>query len=206
MKCLIGNYYVEVNDKKYIITPTENIILRGRKETSSLRTQSQVSNETEIKRNPKLIKDEDGQLQIKCYRKRKSTKKVVEKPKIDVDCPSCKQCDWIEIDKGYFCPNCENVSNRKMEDRYFSMMNIKYESTEDMTDKLRSLKGKTKLKFYKSSTDYYDQMNYIRRSGKFESEEDAFGKSAQGVAFLNAWSIVIADIFCRENLKLKARI
>ena len=93
MKCLIGNYYVEVNDKKYIITPTENIILRGRKETSSLRTQSQVSNETEIKRNPKHIKDEDGQLQIKCYRKRKSNKKVVEKPKIDVECPSCKQCD-----------------------------------------------------------------------------------------------------------------
>ena len=49
-------------------------------------------------------------------------------------------------------------------------------------------------------------MNYIRRSGKFESEEDPFGKSAQGVAFLNAWSIVIGDIFCRENLKLKARI
>ena len=73
-----------------------------------------------------------------------------------------------------------------MEDISFSMMNFKNESTEDMTDKLRSLKGKTKLKFYKSSTDYYDQMKYIRRSGKFKSEEDPFGKSAQGVAFLNA--------------------
>ena len=100
MKYLNGNNYVEVNDKKYIITPTENIILRGRKETRIFRTQSQVSNETEIKRNPKIIKDEDGQLQIKCYRKRKSNKKVIEKPKIDVECSSCKQRNWIEFDKG----------------------------------------------------------------------------------------------------------
>ena len=224
MKCLNGKYYVEVNDKKYIVTPTENIILRGRKETRSLRTQSQVSNETKIRRNPKIIKDEDGQLQIKCYRKRKSNKKVIEKPKIDVECSSCKQRNWIEFVKGYYCPNCENIfnrpkhrigekvllqynnfstrlphANRKMEDIYFSMMNIKYESTEDMIEELRSLKGKTELKFYKSSTDYYDQLNYIRRSGKFESEEDPFGKGAPGVAFLMHEALLLMIFFAEKT-------
>ena len=143
--------------------------------------------------------------------KENQTKNLIEKPKIDVEYPSCKQRNWIEFDKGYYCPNCENFFNRpkhqigekvllqynnfstrlphasrKMEDISFFMMNIKYESREDMIDKLRSVEGKTKLNFYKSSTDYYDQMKYIRRSGKFESEEDPFAKSAQGVAFLNA--------------------
>ena len=37
-----------------------------------------------------------------------------------------------------------------MEDIYFSMMNIKYESTEVMIEELQSSKGMTKLKFCKS--------------------------------------------------------
>ena len=32
-------------------------------------------------------------------------------------------------------------------------------STEDMIDKLQSLKGKTKLNFYKNISNYYDNMN-----------------------------------------------
>ena len=96
--------------------------------------------------------------------KENQTKNLIEKPKIDVEYPSCKQRNWIEFDKGYYFPNCENIfnrpkhqigekvllqcnnfstrlphANRKMEDISFSMMNIKYESTEDMIDKLRSL-------------------------------------------------------------------
>ena len=42
MKYLIGNYYVEVKDKRYVIHPTENIIVRERDPTKSLRTQYQI--------------------------------------------------------------------------------------------------------------------------------------------------------------------
>ena len=51
MKYLNGEYYEEVKDHRYKIHPTENIILRLRDEPKSLRTQYQVQNETQIRRN-----------------------------------------------------------------------------------------------------------------------------------------------------------
>ena len=44
-----------------------------------------------------------------------------------------------------------------------------------MIDKLQQLKGKTKLKFYKSISDYYDKMN-----SRFD--EDTFVENAQGIS------------------------
>ena len=41
-----------------MIHPTENTILKGRKEPKSLRTQYQVPNETQIRSYPKVIKTE----------------------------------------------------------------------------------------------------------------------------------------------------
>ena len=38
------------------------------------------------------------------------------------------------------------------------MDNTTYNSTEDITDKLQTLKGKTKLKLYKNLSQYYDEM------------------------------------------------
>ena len=83
--------------KRYIIHPTETISLKERKETKSLRTQYQVINETERKRNNKVIKDEYGQLQVKPYTKTKN--KIIEKLQIDFESPSCKQRNWIEFDE-----------------------------------------------------------------------------------------------------------
>ena len=56
MKYLNGSYYVEVKDHGYIIHPTENILLKLHDEPKSLRTQYQVQNETQIRRNQKVIK------------------------------------------------------------------------------------------------------------------------------------------------------
>ena len=42
MKFLNGNCYVEVNDKRDNIHPSENVILRHCEEPNSLRTQSRV--------------------------------------------------------------------------------------------------------------------------------------------------------------------
>ena len=46
---------VEVKDERYRKHPTENIILRERDPLQSLRTQYQVQNETQIRKNQKLL-------------------------------------------------------------------------------------------------------------------------------------------------------
>ena len=70
MKYRKGEYYVEVRDHRYKIHPTENILLRKRDPPTTLRTQYQVQNETQIKRNQKVIKNGNYQLVIKSYPKK----------------------------------------------------------------------------------------------------------------------------------------
>ena len=50
---------------------------------------------------------------------------------------------------------------------------------EDMINKLQSLKGKTKLKFYKVLKIYYDEMSIRRQSRNFLFEEDPFSENVQ---------------------------
>ena len=108
MKYLDGNYYVEVKDHRYKIHPTENIILRKRDPPTSLRTQYQVQNDTQIKKNQKVIKDNNDELTIKNYPKNKQP--IIQKPKFQPpNCPTCKQNNWLEFDKGYYCTNCEYI-------------------------------------------------------------------------------------------------
>ena len=70
MKNLKGENYVEVKDKRYIIHPIENIILRKRDPPTSLRTQYQVQNGTQIRRNQKVIKKNSDELIVKNYPKK----------------------------------------------------------------------------------------------------------------------------------------
>ena len=38
----------------------------------------------------------------------KSKQPTVQQPKFKTpNCPSCKRNNWLEIDKGYYCQNCE---------------------------------------------------------------------------------------------------
>ena len=85
-------------------------------------------------------------------------------------CLSCKQNNWIEIDKGYHCQNCEYIfnkhkhqidkkvlrqdhcfsiglpyANKKITEIWMNMVNTTYNTTEDMIDKLQELKGKTEI-------------------------------------------------------------
>ena len=55
------------------------------------------------------------------------------------------------------------------------MVNTKYNISQDMIDKLQQLKGKTRLKFYKNISNYYDTMNIT-------FDEDPFAKNAQGIS------------------------
>ena len=97
MKYLNGEYYVEVKDYRYKIHPTESIILRKRDEPKFLRTQYQVQNETQIRRNQKVVKNED-QLIVKNYPRNKK-QPIQQQPKLP-NCPACKQNDWLECLKG----------------------------------------------------------------------------------------------------------
>ena len=71
MKFFDGNYYVEIKDHRYKIHPTENMILRRRDPPTSLRNQYKVQNETQIRRNQKVIKNDNNQLVVKNYPKNK---------------------------------------------------------------------------------------------------------------------------------------
>ena len=59
-----------------------------------------------------------------------------------------------------------------------NMVNTVYISTEDMINKLQSLKGKTKLKIYKNISIYYIEM----KNKKFQTQEDPFARNAQGIS------------------------
>ena len=203
MKYLNGRYYVEVKDHRYKIHPTENIILRLRDEPKSLRTQYQVQNETQIRRNQKVIKNDNNELLVKNYPKNKQP--IIQQQKLKPpNCPSCKRNNWIEFDKGYYCTNCEyiinkqkheinknilrqdkdfstrlNYANKKIREIYINMVNTKYNSIEDTIDKLQSLKGKSKLKFYKNISNYYIEM----KNKNFQTNnQDPFSRNAEGIS------------------------
>ena len=202
MKYLNGEYYVEVRDHRYKIHPTENIILRKRDPPTSLRTQYQVQNETQIRRNQKVIKNDNDELIVKNYPKNKNKHPIIQKQL--PNCPSCKQNTWLELDKGFYCTNCENIinkqkhqidkkvlrqdhdfssrlnyANKKILGIYINMVNTTYNSTEDMIEKLQLLKGKTKLKFYKNINNYYIEM----KNKNFQTNnQDSFARNAQGIS------------------------
>ena len=59
-----------------------------------------------------------------------------------------------------------------------NMVNVNYNSTEDMINKLQQLKGKTKLKFYKNVNNYYIEM----KNKNFQTQQDPFAKNALGIS------------------------
>ena len=65
-----------------------------------------------------------------------------------------------------------NCANKKVRDNWMNMFNGTYNSTEHMINKLQELKGKTKLKYFKNLSNYYDNMIIIM-------DDDLFAKNAQ---------------------------
>ena len=112
MKYLDGNYYVEVKNHRYKIQPTGNFVLRKRDPPIPLRIQYQAQNETQIRKNQKVIKNDINELVVKNYPKNKQP--ITQQPKIKPpNCPSCKRNIWIEFGRGYYCRNCENIFNKQ---------------------------------------------------------------------------------------------
>ena len=203
MKYLNGRYYVEVKDHRYKIHPTEKIILRLRDEPKPLRTQYQVQNIIGIRKNQKVIKNDNDELIVKNYPKNKNKQPIIQQSKLP-NCPSCKTKYWIEFDKGYYCTNCEyiinkqeheidknvrrkerdfstrlNYANKKIRDIWMNMVNTNSNTTEDMIKKLQELKGKTKLKFYENISNYYIEM----KNKNFQTNnQDLFSRNSHGIS------------------------
>ena len=122
-----------------------------------------MRNETRIRINQKVIKNDNDQLIVKNYPKNKQPNIQKQLPK----CPGCKTNNWLEFDKGYYFRNCEYIinkqkhqrakkvlgqerdfstrliyANKKIRDIWISMVNTNYNSTEDMINKLQQLKVK----------------------------------------------------------------
>ena len=72
MKYLNGEYYVEIKDHRYKFPPTEKIILRKRHPPKSLGTQNQLQNETQIRKNQKVVGN-NGKLEVKNYTRNEKT-------------------------------------------------------------------------------------------------------------------------------------
>ena len=77
-----------------------------------MRTQYQVQNETQIRKNQKVIKNDNNELILKNYPRNKQP--IVQQQKFKPpNCPPCKQNIWLEFDKGYHCKNCEYIINKQ---------------------------------------------------------------------------------------------
>ena len=59
-----------------------------------------------------------------------------------------------------------------------NMINTTYNLTDDMIKKLQSLKRKTKLKFYKIISNFYNELKHKN----FQTQDDTFPKNAQGIS------------------------
>ena len=66
-------------------------------------------------------------------------------------------------------------AEKKTREIWMKMTNTAYNSTEDMNNKLQSLKGKTKLEILKNINNYFDDMN-------IRMVEDPFAENVQGIS------------------------
>ena len=69
-----------------------------------------------------------------------------------------------------------NYANKSIREIRMNVMNTTYITTEDVINKLQSVRGKAKLKFYKNLSNYYDEM--IFENFNFE---DIFSENAQSI-------------------------
>ena len=99
MNYLDGNSYFEINDQRYRIHPSENVPLRLRDELKSLGTRNQVQNETQIRENQKVNKNNNDELVVINYPKNKQPNIQQRKSNLP-SCPSCKRKNWSELSKG----------------------------------------------------------------------------------------------------------
>ena len=90
MNIFNGINYVEVKDLRYKTHPTENNIIRERDPPKIPRTQYQVQNNTQIRKNQKVIGKDNDEIVVKIYPEKKQL--ITQQRKTNLpDFPSCKK-------------------------------------------------------------------------------------------------------------------
>ena len=88
-----GIKYVEVKDLRYKTLPTENIIIRERDPPKIPRTQYQVQNKTQTRKNQNVIgKDQDEIVVKSCPEKQLN---IQQRRTNLLEFPSCKKMDCV---------------------------------------------------------------------------------------------------------------
>ena len=76
-----------------------------------MRTQYRVQKEKEIRKNQKVTKNDNDDLTVKNYPENEQS--IQQQPKFKPpDSPNCERNNWLEVDKGYYCRNCEYIINK----------------------------------------------------------------------------------------------
>ena len=94
----------------------------------------------------------------------------------------------------------KTICRKKIKEIYYSMKNKKYSTIEDMIVKVQILKGETKLNFHQVFSSYYDEMNYLRQSGKFHFEDDPNSKSVESIAMIMQEALLIMKFIPTNDL------
>ena len=69
---------------------------------------------TQIRKNQKVIKNDNGELVVKIYPRKNQPNNQQQSNFKSPDCPSCQKNRWLEFDKGYYCKKCEyNINKQK---------------------------------------------------------------------------------------------
>ena len=95
-------------------------------------------------------------------------------------------------------------ANKKIREKNYSMNNAKRNTTQDMINKLQSLNGQRKIKFYENESDYYDETDIRKKRGKFLFEEDLFSKNAESISKIYR-EVLLLMKFLQTKPQVKSR-
>ena len=83
--------------------------------------------------------------------------------------------------------------DQKIKEICFSLMNIYL--TKDIIKQLHNWEGKSKLKFIKEYTNYYDEMKNLRQNGDFMFEENPFSENLEGIGIIMNEALFLLKFF-----------
>ena len=96
-------------------------------------------------------------------------------------------------------------AKKKIRKKYYSMVDTKYNSTEDVHKKLQQLKGNIKLKIWRNISKYYDEMRLRKQNGNIQFEEDLFVVK-DGSKNENCQEMLLLMIFLQTKPQTKKRL
>ena len=107
------------------------------------------------------------------------------------------------IDQYLYFSSRSTYANKEIRNLYYSVVDTTNNSTEDMIKKVQSLTEKTKLKFYKGLSNYYDEINIRRQIKSFQFEEYPFSRNVQGIGKIYHEILLIMN-FLQTKPKFKS--